>query len=227
MTPPNDAPSSPGPQAISDNYETYLLDEYGYAYGARDIVPLRTLERHDRLVEHPRATLEDLDRDELDDFERFGLARGFAEREEFEAFATCIDRLLASDDEHEGLQYHELPLYAAIVGLRQGEHDRAATWLEAAIDRWSDRARPARLLMARVALDREDEERAAEIHESLAEDHPEDPELTFEIAEDLAGAGAEARASEWVERTRERARDTGDRAVEVDLNVLASRLGDE
>lgn len=220
---PDDGTDSPA-KVVADNYERYLEDEYGYEYGARDILPIRVLESHDRLADDPEAGLADRELDDLGDFERLGLARGFAAAGAFESFADVLDRLLESDAEHEAVRYPELPLLGARIALRHGADERALDWLRRGTERWPDRARPARLLRARITLRRGDHERAAELYESVAEDHAADPELAFEIAEDLVAEGFTDWASEWAARSRETAQRVGDTAIEVDLDVLEARI---
>jgi predicted Zn-dependent protease len=221
---PTDTDESP-PQVVSDNYDRYLQDEYGYAYAARDILSLRILESHDRLADDPHGALGDRTVDDLDDFERFGYARGLADEGDLESFADVFEELLESDDDHDGLQYHELPLYGANVALRHGAAERAHQWLRHGVDRWPYRARPARLLQARIALRADDGERASSIYESLTADDPDDPELFFEIARDLASEGFDSDAADWASRARETAQRVGDTSVEVDIDVLEARLG--
>lgn len=224
-TTPADDTEAPA-QVVSDNYERYLEDEYGYAYAARDILPLRLLESHDRLVDDPHGALETREFEALDDFEKFGYARGLADEGDLETFAAVLDALLDSDDDHDGLQYHEIPLFGARVALRHGVPERATDWLKRGVEQWPDRARPARLLRARIALRSEEPDRAASIYEALVDDHPNDPELRFEIAEDLASEGYETQASDWISRARETAERVGDTSIEVDLDVLEARVGD-
>jgi len=227
----NSHPDEPGSddretpaQVVSDDYERYLEDEYGYAYGARDMLPLRVLERHDYLADQPREALEEMNVEELDDFEMLGLARGLADDGEFEAFADVLERLLESDAGHDAIRYPEIALFGALIALRHGEAERADEWLRRSADRWTDRARPAHLLRAQIAVREGDRERAHDLYRSLAEDHPDDPEVAYEIAEDLADEGRKEWAAEWVERCRERAERAGDRAVLVDLDILEADL---
>lgn len=221
--PATDDPDRPA-RVVPDNYDRYLEDEYGYEYGARDTLPIRVLESHDRLLDDPEGGLENRDFSDLDDFERLGLARGLADAGDLEAFDDVLDHLIESEADHEAVRYPEIPLFGAHVAMRHGAADRALEWLRRGADRWPDRARPALLFQARIALRRDDRDRAAKLYQSLTDEHPEDPELAFEIAEDLAEEGYDDWASEWVSRARDTADRIGDTSIPVDLDVLEARL---
>ncbi len=216
---------SPAPSRC-DNYEQFLEDTYGYAYSARDIVSTDALERHDRLASEASADeLAEINRD-LDDFERLGLARGYLRTGELEAFADELDNLLDSEDVHPAITYSELPLLAAEVLTDHDRFDRALDYLERAIERWPDHSIAARRQRALVVLHADGPDAARSHYERLADNHPDDPELRFEFAEDLHAHGHPELARTWLQRARSTAERVGDRALLVDLELLKTRLAE-
>ncbi|MFB6374293.1 MAG: tetratricopeptide repeat protein [Bradymonadaceae bacterium] len=209
-----------------DNYERYLEDSYGYAYSARDIVAVESIERHDDLVASPTVEGLDVSADELSDFERLGLARGLRRDGDIEAFCAEIDRLLASDNQHPAVAYPEIPLLAALV-LREAErNEQARTFLDRGRNKWPEAAVPMLQQQALVALATDGPEVAQQVYQRLADDNPEDAELRFEIAEDLWSHGEPEMAGEWARRAEEAARRIGDEPLLVDIRVLKERLAD-
>lgn len=225
--PPSDARSperSGPPESRCDNYDEYLEDTLGYAYGVRDIVPVGTLRSHDRLREDPETHLGDRSLQDLSDLEKLGLARGLKRNNDLDGFASVIEDLIHSDGADPGVDYPEIPLLGALV-MHRSEHFRhARAWLDQAIEKWPDRSRSAKLLKGRVLLNAQGGDAATEHYEALVSAHPDDPELSFEIAEDLAAEGKPELATRWLGRARQTAEDVGDRAILVDIEVLESRL---
>jgi len=214
------------PASRCDNYERYLEDAYGYAYAARDIVSVASLERHDALTEAPEKTRREVD-EELNDFEQLGLARGLYRNGDAVRFAEQLEQILASDDHHPAVTYVELPLLAARLLAGEGHYERAQGFLEDAIERWPDHAIPARREKALVTLLDEGREAAVTVYQRLADDNPDDPELRFEFAEDLAEHDQPHMARTWLERAREVAEEVDDRAILVDIELLEERLEDQ
>jgi len=208
----------------SDNYERYLEDTYGYAYSARDIVAIESLERHDELVGRPTLDGREIDEQDLGDFERLGLARGLYRDGQFEAFCRQIEQLLDSDHEHPAVAYPELPLLAALVLRRADRYERAASILERGRELWPDAALPMTQQRALIILATRGPETAQQVYQSLADDHPDDPELRFEIAEDLWCQDHLEMAAQWADRAEEVAERVGDDPSLVDIQLLKRRL---
>lgn len=214
------------PPSRCDNYERYLEDAYGYAYAARDIVSVASLECHDALTESPQKTRREVD-GELNDFERLGLARGLYQNGDAAGFADQLETILESDDHHPAVTYMELPLLAARLLAGEGDYERAQDFLEDAAERWPDHATAARREKALVTLLDEGREAAVTVYQQLADDNPDDPELRFEFAEDLAEHDQPHMARVWLERAREVAERVDDRAILVDIELLEERLEGE
>src|SRR5690554_1990939 len=64
-------------QSLGDTYEEYLDDEWGYAYDAWDIVTQHDVRRHDVLLHADVALLEVQIDTDLDDLQRFAVARAW------------------------------------------------------------------------------------------------------------------------------------------------------
>lgn len=207
-----------------DNYERYLRDEYGYAYNARDVVELQELERHDRCRSAPREVFGEQELAELGDFSLLGLARGMCELDEIEPFVEIVERLVASEDSHPAVVYHEIPLLAGLVLAEDGRHETAIALLDRGIERWPDARLPALQQKALVLLDAEGADSATELWERIAEQWPDDAELRFEIAEDLWRAERPRLARRWLNEARSTAERVGDDPLLVDIDVLEERL---
>jgi tetratricopeptide (TPR) repeat protein len=220
---PTDTDVSP-PESRCDNYTSYLDETYGYAYAARDIVSIQDLERHDALLEGSEPGLDERDPDELDDFLRLGMARGWRRQGRLERFLQVVDVVLNSDDDHPAVDYGEVYLLAARALVDDTRYERALSMLERAIERSEYDDREYRQLKGVTLHQMGEHERAAECLDALADDHPDDVETYYEVAEDFARIGVEDVARRWISRAREVAERLGDRAVEVDLKLLESRL---
>lgn len=212
------------PSSRCDNYERYLEDEYGYAYFARDIVSIEEIERHDRFVESPADRQPDRPLDDDDDFSLLGLARGWKRADNIDAFIEVIEHLIASEEDHPAVAYHELPLLAAIVLSKAGEFDTAIALLDQGIEKWPDQKRPTLQHKALVLLQAGELEAASELHESLVRQHSDDPEVPYEIAEDLRQTGHPDRAEGWLDRAESSAKEVGDKSLLVDVELLRNRL---
>lgn len=217
-------PQNQPPPSRCDNYDEYLEDELGYTYVAGDVVALAELESHDRLQNHPLEELGERKLVDLNDFEALGFARGLKEAGNLDGFARAIEALLESDDDHPGVEYAELPLLGALALYREGEHNRALSWLEYGIEEWPQRRTSASLLQGRILLNQKGPEAAIEHFESLANSNDGDPEVFFEISEALAVEGHPELARNWLDRARERAGHVGARALLVDIDVLEHQL---
>lgn len=204
-----------------DNYPEYLDQAWGYSYVARDIVSVATLDRHDQFVDAEADELDELERDELDDFLLWGVARGYRSEGRIDGFVDCVDRLLESDDGHAALDYREIHLSAARSLVSAHRFDRARDVLDRYVDRWPDAAMPAQRERCLVEIEAGDG--GGEQVRSFLATH-DDPEAALELAEDLAAADRPDLARDVVARARERTRQRGDSALMVDVELIERQL---
>ena len=224
---PDEDVSSSAPESRCDNYTSYLDETYGYTYGARDIVSLEALEHHDALLAGSEAGLDGRDPDELDDFLRLGMARGWRRQEQIDRCVQVLEVVLNSDDNHPAVDYREVYLLASRTLADKGRYERALSVLERAID-WAERdARAFRQLKGLVLHRMGAEDQAGNVLDALSRDRPDDVDMHYEIAEDFAIVGDDEAARRWIDRTRDVADRHGDRAIEVDLDLLEARLGSQ
>lgn len=210
-----------------DDYEEYLAETRGYSYDARDIVTIETLRRHDALRTDPAEALDDrdLELDDLDDFERLGAARGWLRRDEPTKFWEAIQPVLEEPEDNRAVSYADAHLWVAGVLADAGKYEAARRLVGEFADQWPDDPR-GRQMEARFLVETDGPEAARKAYEQLVDEFGEEVELLYEIAEDLEAVGATELAREWLERTRERAEELGDRAILVDLELLEQELED-
>lgn len=223
----SDAALSAAPPSRCDNYEEYLADEMGYAWNARDVVAMSTLERHDELAAASAEELEQEDFSELNDFLRWAVARRWAQLGHVERFAVAVNNLLESMEPSALLQYHEIYLTSARLLADADHHDQALALLERYSSIGPEDASPALRLRAVIHLGRDDIEAGEDVLAELRETFGQQPEVCFEVAETLAGAGYTERAAEWLKRARAAAEEVGDRPILVDIELLEGRLTPE
>lgn len=216
------------PSPRCDNYEDYLSDEQGYAWDARDVVSVDTLERHDDILALTGEELQELVPADYDDFIRWAIARRWHQLDRLEPAIEVARTVVDGETDHRAIHYSEARLAVARLLEEAGRLDEAVE-MTTTLAEEDDTYRPyGRLLHAMIRL-RSGKgaggDRAEEILDSLYETHSDDAELQYEIAEDLARSGFGEMAETWIERTSETAERTGNRAVQVDLELLEPRMG--
>ena len=213
-------PTPLGRRSIEDNYPEYLEHEYGYAYEVADVMSQAALARHEELLHLDAGALEQVNLEDLDDFQLWAVARAWRRLGEFERFVELSRRLIDSDDEHPVVIYSEISRWLARELTGHERTEEAQQILAEHLERWpSDtQARALAGLVAYVASD--DDARL----QTLVDDYPDDAELHFEIAEDLWRFGRGEAASKWLEQADKAAERSQDASVRVDIELLADRI---
>lgn len=207
---------------VEDNYEEYLSDELGYAWGVWDRQSLAAIARHDELLNADAETVAATDPASLDDLERLALARAAHRASDVEAELDAL-RLIASEPmEHPGVHYVEIFERLASRLCDESLFDEAEMMLDRLQGQeWCEH--PPNYARALVRF-RSDRTQGIEPFESLLAESPDDAELRFDLAEDLAAFGAEEHVEPLLAAAEEIARRTGIDAVLVDIAVFrASR----
>ena len=218
------SPTDSAPDSRCDDYESYLEEEYGYAYAAREIVPLQELESHDALLADPDNGLGGRGVDDLNDFELLGRARGYRRAGQTEAFLETTERIFGDNPNHPAVDYAEVHLLAALGFSQAGDVQRAVGLLDKCADNWSDMVVAAGQLKAVVLIQAGRNQDAQAVYDGLADSHGDDPEMFFEIAEDLVRLGEPDRASAWLDRAATTAERVGDDALSVDIRLLREQI---
>lgn len=205
---------------VEDDYPEYPEQSFGFAYEVDDVMSQGALRRRDELMCADAATLEQLDVDNLDDFERWTAAHAWRRLGEEARFVEIAQNILASEDSHPVIVYSEISRGLAWLFITEKRYGEAAEILDAHSERWPDDLQGEQLA-ALLAHLRDDD--GAQLEE-LASEHPGDAELRYEFAEDLWQLGRHQAAKRWLEKARRAANETGDRAVLVDITLLEERL---
>lgn len=203
---------------VEDNYPTYLEDELGYAWGIWDELSLSEIAAHDTIAHLDEVGLNQLDVAGLDDLERMAFVHASRRLGDSEGELAAL-RLIVNDPmEHPGVHYPEV--FERLVDrlVDQQDFDEARHFyerLESGGWEWPRTTYVGALLTAR-----EDKTRAAEAFSGLLAESPDDPELRYDIAEDLDLLGDRAGAERMLDDAIATAHRTGDDAVLVDIAVL-------
>lgn len=217
----NDAPN-PGDgirRNVEDNYQEYPEDEYGYTYDAWDLLGLSEVDRHDDLIAASLDELQARDLDALDDLEKLAVARGFLGHDEVEPFVEACRSILESDVRHPGIVYPEVAVYAARI-LARFDRPRALAWLQD-FDEQAEELMETRILRGVLEVFVND---STEALDEIVEEYTDEPELYYEVAEEYLRQEDLGRAREWLDQAREKARSVGDRATQIDIDLLSSKL---
>jgi hypothetical protein len=208
---------------IEDNYESYLDDELGYAWGVWDRTTLANIARHDDILHAVSDDIAALDPAGLDDLQRLALARACRRHDDPEGELDSL-RLIVSDSmEHPGVNYVEVVdrTVARLCGaLLFDEAEVIIERLEA--QEWC--AQPQLYMRALVRLASETS-MGRDAFEELLIDAPDDPELRFDVAEDLIRFGRMDDANELLDDAEQVANRTGNKAVLVDIELLRAGIG--
>ncbi|MFP4598920.1 MAG: tetratricopeptide repeat protein [Persicimonas sp.] len=210
--------------SIEDNYPEYVEQVYGYAYEVDDVMSQQALARHDELLRATPDQLEQVDVGSLDDFQLWAVARAWRRQGDFDRFVEFSERLLSSDNQHPVVIYSEISRGLARELAGVGRLQDARERLETHLQEWEGDVQ-ARQLAGVIDVLEDDEQDNDEQLRRLAREFPSDAELRFEIAEDLWRFGSHQPAEKWLDEAREVARETGDHATLVDIELLADKLG--
>lgn len=205
---------------VEDDYPEYPEQSYGFAYEVDDVMSQRALRRRDELLGADAAALGELDIDRLDDFERWTAAHAWRKLGEQTRFVQLARRVLASEEAHPVIVYSEISRGIAWLFITEERYEEAGEVLETHRDRWPDDLQGRQLAALLAYLRGDDSARL----EALASEHPDDAELRYEFAEDLWQLGRHEEASRWLEKAREAATASGNRAALVDIALLEERL---
>jgi hypothetical protein len=207
-----------------DDYPEYVADTCAYRYDAWDRLSLDVVARHDALLAMEPERLErEIDADS-DDLERWAAARALRRAGERPRFLELGVELVCGDGApHPALSYDELALYLTRELLRDRDFERGDRLLSRLAEILSeDNLDRRRLVILRDLL-----ERSAELEGEAPEDlgdrlEPiaEEPELLYELAEDLLEVECHSCGREVLARARERAEELGRRDLLVDIELL-------
>lgn len=219
--PPSRTQSRPAhARSVEDNYPEYLEHEYGYAYEVADVMSQAALEQHETLLHAEPQALEALELSELDDFQIWAVARAWRRAGRFDRFLEVTRRLLSSEDEHPVVIYAEISRWVAAELAGDGRLEEASELLVEHLNRW-DNDLQARELAAVVDFLENDDDASIR---RLGDEHPDDAELLYDIAEDLWRFDRLDAAGKWLDETRLVAERIGDEALIVDVELLETRI---
>lgn len=208
-------------RSVEDNYPEYLEHEYGYAYEVADVMSQAEIARHEELLHADASALETVDTDNLDDFQKWAVARAWRRLGDHDRFLEIARALLDSDEEHPVVIYSEISRWVAHELAGAEKLDEAKALLDRHLQRWESDVQ-ARELAAVVAFLKDDADDSQ--LQALAAEFPADAELRYEIAEDLWRFGRRQAAEQWLEEARRAADQSADEAVKVDIELLAGRI---
>ncbi|MBA2662141.1 MAG: hypothetical protein H0U74_07580 [Bradymonadaceae bacterium] len=212
-------------KTIADGYLSYVDDELGYSYEAWDVLSVEAIRAHDVILHTDSASLDAVDRLTIDDFERWALARAYRRCGELEGFFGVCESLTLSTAAHPGIVYTEVvELYAEELA-RANRLAKAQSKLAEARLRWPEPGALPYAIDARILLLAGDLDLALGRYRALADAHPDDAELRFEIAEDLTQNSQTSSAGPWLDEALAVAERVGDRALIVDIELLRIELG--
>jgi thioredoxin-like negative regulator of GroEL len=208
---------------VEDNYESYLDDELGYAWGVWDRTTLAEIARHDAILEATGDELRSTDPAGLDDLQRLALARAARRSGDLEGELDALRLIATPPMEHPGVDYID------VVDLLSSRLCDAQLFDEAEhfIDRleaeeWCEVTREYTRALVALASDRS---LGRSAFEEILRNSPDDPELRYDIAEDLARYGQLDTAHELLDEAELVATRTGIDAVLVDIELLRATIG--
>lgn len=215
-------------ESLGDPYDEYLEDEWGYAYAAWSGFTQQELRRHDELLHGDIALLEALEEDDLDDLQRFAVARAWRRQGNLENYLLWGLRVAYSKAEHPALVYPDVVARLTLDLARAADTERARALLLNYRERWTELKVEAQHLEINIALLAGDSEQAQTLYESLMTELQDEGALpALELAEDALASAQEALAIQWLEDARQRALDTKDSALLVDIELFARELAAE
>lgn len=203
---------------IEDNYTEYLDDELGYAWGVWDRLTGKEISAHDEILHASPHKTDSIDPAGLNDLDRLAYMHACRRSGDGDGVVAALRLVLSEPMEHTGVDYPEVFERFITELSRRQEFDEARHALERLQSsdwEWSRTPYLAALLAAR-----EDRTSAVEAFRGLLDDAPDDPELRYDVAEDLWELGEREVARAILEEAAEVARQTGDDAVLVDIAVL-------
>lgn len=213
------------PESRCDNYPEYLRDTFGYAYDATDRVSLASRESHHSWLDASADELQSAELDEMNDFVRLGVCRGFLNAGHTDQFVQVTRRLLDTPRDHQAVRYPELPL---LVASLLGESERPEDGLDFLQDyddlaeKEADR-REYLLFRGRLLLQsgRPDEANTA-FHQAC--EISDEPETRLDITAVCAQAEADNLAADWLEKAESLAKNRNDSALLVDIDIWREQL---
>ena len=213
------------PESRCDNYPEYLRDTFGYAYDATDRVPLASRESHLSWLDASSDELESAELDEMNDFVRLGVCRGFLNAGRTDQFVDVTRRLLDTPRDHRAVRYTELPLLVASILGESGRPEDGLDFLrdyDELAETEADR-REYLLFRGRLFLQsgRPDEANTA-FHQAC--EISDEPETRLDITAVCAQAEADDVAVTWLDKAESLARNQNDSALLVDIDVWRERL---
>ncbi|QDG49811.1 hypothetical protein FIV42_03370 [Persicimonas caeni] len=208
-------------RSIEDNYPEYLEHEYGYAYEVADVMSQAEIMRHEELLHADTATLEGLELDSLDDFQKWAVARAWRRLGDHERFLDVSKQLLDSQKEHPVVIYSEISRWVAQELAGADKLEDAKDLLTKHLARWDSDVQARELMGIVEFLTAEGDDSTLR---QLADEYPADAELRYEIAEDLWRFGKHRAAERWLDEARQAAEQSGDEAALVDIELLATRI---
>jgi len=208
---------------FKDDYPGYVDDTTGYAWDAWDTVTARAMRRHDDLLASSVEELEALDLEALDDLQRLAASRAWRAHDYEEESLDALGRIARSDMEHPAIRYDEVRAHLVERELRRGALTRAGQALGELAQRDPEHHMLWRLEALHTALGGDSQKASELIREGLRE-RPDDPELRYDVAKELADFGYTGWSKAYLKQARLVAERTGKRSVLVDVALLEGEL---
>lgn len=198
------------PHDIEDVSDEEAAEELGYADVDWSKLPIRSVERHDEILEMELDALEALAIDELDDLGKWAAAQGFADFEMYDRFQDICVRIVRSEKPHKAIEYADIAMELFHDYLLEESWDDAV-FLLPDLERLlpDDPMARARLgALINVLRGRVDDGLA--VFQELAEEYQDDALCLLVLAEDLIGCQRFVEATSLLEKAEEVAEIEGD-----------------
>ncbi|MFU8806634.1 MAG: hypothetical protein ACNA8W_22690, partial [Bradymonadaceae bacterium] len=202
---------NPAP-SLGDYYEEYLDDELGYRFEAWDVISIEALRRHDVILHAAEPYLANLKSEDLDDLDRWALARARLRQGNVEAYLSWGLEIARSEANHPAIHYPDLTGRILLDHARQGLLDEAADLLASYRERWPELKAQADQLEIGLAILAGDPVLAGSLYARHVESFDNAALTALELAEDAAAAGLLELAMGWLDDARRRATEGKDSA---------------